>query len=174
MSARDIENRMLTADELIDAWEGAWSSKDGDTFREIVSEKVHYEDPTTLQPLEGPAALIAHAQRLWDAFPDARLQKLGPRLHDGRFIAAPAKLLATHREPLDALPATNKFIVIPCIFYCELERGKLFRVRAFFDFYDAGVQLGVLPNRGSLSEKALLMVRGFGLRRGQQGLQGKD
>ena len=37
-------------------------------------------------------------------------------------------------------------------------------MRAFFDAYDAAVQLGVLPARGTLGERALLMLRGFGLR----------
>jgi hypothetical protein len=32
--------------------------------------------------------------------------------------------------------------------------------------YEAATQLGVLPARGTLGEKALLMLRGFGLRRG--------
>ena len=38
-------------------------------------------------------------------------------------------------------------------------------VRAFFDLYEAGVQLGILPARGErLGERALLMLAGFGLR----------
>ena len=41
--------------------------------------------------------------------------------------------------------------------------GRLLRVRAFFDLYDAGVQLGILPSRGGLGEQALLVLRGFGL-----------
>ena len=81
--------------------------------------------------------------------------------------AAPCKLLATHREPLEGLPATNRFIVVPCVFYCELERFQLMRVRAFYDLYDAATQLGVLPGRGTLGEKALLMLRGLGLRAGR-------
>ena len=40
----------------------------------------------------------------------------------------------------------------------------LWRVRAFFDAYGAAVQLGLLPEPGSLGGKALLMLRGFGLR----------
>jgi hypothetical protein len=79
-------------------------------------------------------------------------------------VAAPCKLLATHRAPLEGLPATNKFVVVHCVFYCELEHGLLWRIRGFYDLYDAATQLGLLPGRGSLGEKALLMLRGFGLR----------
>ncbi len=128
---------------------------------------IHYEDPLTAEPLEGLGDLGRHADRLWAAFPDARLERTGERLANGRFLAAPAKLLATHRAPLEGLPATNRFIVVHCVFYCELERSQLLRVRAFFDLYDAAVQLGVLPGRGTLGEKALLMLRGFGLRTGR-------
>ena len=82
-------------------------------------------------------------------------------------MAAPCKLLATHRAPLDGLPATNRFVVVHCIFYCEIRRNRLLRVRGFFDLYDAATQLGILPGRGTMGEKALLMLRGFGLRTGR-------
>ena len=154
----------MTVDELIDAWEAAWSSKEPAAFIEVCAAGVHYEDPLTDEPLEGAAALGHHAARLWAGFPDARLEKTGDRLANGRFVAAPAKLLATHRAPLEGLPATNKFLVVHCVFYCELEHERLLRVRGFFDVYDAATQLGVLPARGTLGEKALLMLRGFGLR----------
>ena len=111
--------------------------------------------------------LARHAERLWAAFPDVRLERAGARWTDGHFVAAPSKLLGTHREPLEGLPATNRFVVVHCVFYCELEHERLLRVRAFFDLYDAATQLGVLPARGTLGEKALLMLRGFGLRAGR-------
>ncbi len=93
-----------------------------------------------------------------------RLERAGERLTDNRFVAAPARLAGTHREALDGLPATNRFVVVHCLFYCELRAGRLLRVRAFFDLYDAAMQLGVLPRHGTLGEKALLTLRGFGLR----------
>jgi steroid delta-isomerase-like uncharacterized protein len=154
----------MSVDDVIDGWEAAWSSKDPSAFAPVCDPEIHYEDPLTGEPLEGRDALAAHAARLWNAFPDARLERLGARLSDGRFVAAPSKLLATHREALEGLPATGKFIVVPCVFYCQLEGERLFRVRAFFDLYDAATQLGVLPGRGTMGEKALLMLRGFGLR----------
>ena len=156
-----------TVDQLIDAWEAAWSGRDAAAFRHPCVPDIHYEDPVTPEPLEGLRELERHAERLWAAFPDARVQSAGNRLTDGRFVAAPSKLLATHRGPLEGLPATNRFIVVHCVFYCELEHDRLLRVRTFLDLYDAATQLAILPGRGTLGEKALLVLRGFGLRSGR-------
>ena len=154
-------------DELIDAWEGAWSSKDPLAFRDACHEEIHYEDPVTSEPLEGIDDLAQHADRLWSAFPDTRMERTGERLSDERFVAAPCKVLGTQRGQLESLPPSNRFVVVHCVFYCELRHEKLFRVRAFFDLYDAAMQLGVLPSRGTMGEKALMMLRGFGLRAGR-------
>ncbi len=154
----------FSVDGLIDAWEAAWSGKDPGAFDALCAPDLHYEDPLTGEPLEGAPALARHAERLWAAFPDVRMERTGERLSKGSFLAAPAKLLGTHRGPLEGLPATNRFVVMHCVFYCERERGRLLRVRAFYDLYDAATQLGILPGRGTLGEKALLMLRGFGLR----------
>ena len=64
----------MTTDELIDRWEAAWSGKDPSAFAELCTPDVHYEDPLTGEPLEGPAELGRHAARLWAAFPDARVK----------------------------------------------------------------------------------------------------
>ena len=52
------------------------------------------------------------------------------------------------------------------VLYCELDppRERIWRVRVFLDAYDAAAQLGVLPRRGTLGERALLVLRGFGVR----------
>jgi len=154
----------MTVDELIDGWEAAWSGKDPAAFAEVCAAGIQYEDPLTGRPLAGAEQLGAHAERLWAGFPDARVERTGARLHDGQFVAAPGKVLGTHRESLEGLPATNRFVVVHCVFYCELQNELLLRVRAFYDVYDAATQLGVLPGRGTMGEKALLMLRGFGLR----------
>ena len=155
----------MSVDELIDRWEAAWTGRESAAFAELCASDVHYEDPLTSEPIEGAAELGRHAARMWAAFPDARMERTGARLSNGRFVAAPCKLLATHRESLEGLPATNRFVVVHCVFYCELgDELVLRRIRAFFDLYDAAVQLGVLPARGTLGERALLVLRGFGLR----------
>jgi steroid delta-isomerase-like uncharacterized protein len=157
----------VTVDELIDKWEAAWSGKDEAAFDEVCSPRIHYEDPLTIEPIEGLDLFTRHAARLWAAFPDVRMEQTGERLSNERFVAAPCKLLGTHREALESLPATNRFVVVHCVFYCEMRHEQLLRVRGFFDVYDIATQLGVLPARGTLGEKALLVLRGFGLRAGR-------
>ena len=153
-------------DELIDRWQSAWSGRQGSAFHALCAPDVHYEDPLTVEPLEGADQIGAHAKRLWAMFPDARVERTGERLTDGRYVAAPCKVLGTHRGSIEDLPATGRFLVVQVLFYCELDpdRRRLWRVRAFFDAYNAAVQIGVLPARGTLGERALLMLRGFGLR----------
>lgn len=152
---------------IVDDFEAAWGGGDPSAFVACCAPDVHYEDPLLRDPLDGPAAIGAHAQRLWAGFPDVRVEKTGERLSDGRFVAAPAKILGTHRNELEGIPATGRFLVVHVVFYAELDppRERLWRVRAFFDLYDAAQQLGVLPKHGTVGERALLMLRGFGLNR---------
>ena len=154
----------MKVDQLFDEWERAWSGRDQARFEPLCAEGFQYEDPLTPEPLRGAAALAEHAQRLWTAFPDARLNSTGERLHGGAFACAPCKLLGTHREPLGNIAATGRFLVVHAVVYAELEEGTLLRARAFFDVHDAGVQLGLFPKPGTAGHRALLMLRGFGLR----------
>jgi steroid delta-isomerase-like uncharacterized protein len=151
----------------MDAWEAAWRGRDAQAFDALCAIGLHYEDPVVEAPLEGAAALGAHAERLWAAFPDVRMERAGDRLANERFLAAPVKLAGTNRAPLGELPATHRFVSVHVLFYCELRNGRLHRVRAFFDLFDAARQLGLVPPRGGLGERALLMLRGFGLRLGR-------
>ena len=153
-------------DALIDRFQAAWSGRNRAAFHAVCAPDVHYEDPACGEPLEGPDKLGAHAAKLWALFPDARVERTGARLTDGHYVAAPVKVLGTHRGEIEELPPTGRFLVVQAVFYCELDsdRRRLWRVRAFFDAYDAAVQLGILPARGTLGERALLFFRGFGLR----------
>ena len=130
----------------------------------MCAEGFQYEDPLTPEPLHGAAALAAHAARLWAAFPDARLNGTGNRLSDGTFACAPCKLLGTHRGRLGMLSPTGRFLTVHAVVYAELREGRLLRARAFFDVHDAGMQHGLFPKPGTAGHRALLVLRGFGLR----------
>ena len=159
---------MTAVERLLERFEATWSAADlAGELAETCASDLHYEDPLTFKgPLHGPAALAEHAARLRAAAPDARLEGAGPRLTDGRFVAAPVRLLGTHTGEIETFPATGRALTVQAVLYCELDetRTRLWRVRAFFDLYDVATQLGVLPKPGSFGQKALLMMRGFGFR----------
>ncbi|MGI8513184.1 MAG: ester cyclase [Solirubrobacteraceae bacterium] len=154
----------MTDSELAVAWVQAWSGRDPTVFAAICEPDLHYEDPLTPAPLRGPAALGDHARRLWEAFPDVRMEAASDPLADAARVAMPVRLLGTHTEAIEGLPPSGRPVRVHALCYAELAGGRLHRVRTFLDVYDAGTQLGVLPRRGTLGEKALLMLQGFGLR----------
>jgi predicted ester cyclase len=149
-------------DPLADRWEAAWSGRE--PFAGCCTPDLHYEDPIAVEPLSGVEALSEHAERLRRAFPDLRIERTARPIGGGGYACIPWRLLATHKGDLGALPPTGRFMILHGVHYVELSDGRIIRARGFFDLYDAAVQLGLLPPRGSLGETALLLLRGFGLR----------
>lgn len=145
----------------------AYDAQDADGVRACCAEDVHYEDPLAAAPLEGVDALLNHLRAAWTAFPDGRLEPTGPSPAGGGLLAAPCKLVGTHRGDLGPVPATGRFLVAHALLYCELEAdgGRLWRVRAFYDVYGAATQLGALPRAGTPGQRALMMLQGFGAAR---------
>ncbi len=153
-------------DDLLDDFQAALSGRARNAFAACCAVDLHYEDPLSGGALHGIDQLADHAAKLWSMLPDAQVQRTGVRLSGGRLVAAPWRLVGTHRGDLPRLPASGRSLALHGIFYCELtaDEDRLWRVRGFYDAYDAAVQLGVLPRHGSLGERAMMMLRGFGLR----------
>ena len=95
------------------------------------------------------------------------MERTAPALQRGAHACIPWRLLGTHFGVLAGLPGTEEKLVIHGLHYLELTDGRISRARGFFDLYDGSIQLGLLPARGGLGESALLLLRGFGLRRGK-------
>ena len=155
-----------SVEQLVDRWQAAWTGRERRAFHEICAPDVHYEDPLCGEPLEGPDALADHAARLWATFPDARVERTGERLTGGPFVAAPCKVLGTHRGELEGLPASGRFVVVHLVCYFELDArgsGCCARGRSSTPTTPRSSS-ACCPRRGTLGERALLMLRGFGLR----------
>jgi hypothetical protein len=150
-------------DSLAAQWRAGWQ---GAGFEPCCTPDVTYEDPVAVDLLRGVDALDAHATRLRQAFPDLRVEATAPPLFRGEHACVPWRALGTHQGDMgQTLPATDRFLTIHGLHYLELVDGSVRRARGFFDLYDAATQLGLLPSRGGLGETALLLLRGFGLRR---------
>ena len=100
------------------------------------------------------------------AFPDLRIEATAPALVRGTHVCFAWRALGTHHGDIgQMIPATDRFVSLHGLHFIELSDGAVRRARGFFDLYDAATQLGLLPSRGGLGETALLVLRGFGLRR---------
>jgi steroid delta-isomerase-like uncharacterized protein len=157
-----VELERSTLDQLAASWREAWVAGG---FADCCTPDVHYEDPVAVQPLRGAESLEAHAAALRAALPDLRVERSSPSLAAGEHACLPWRLAGTHKGDAGTLPATNRFIALHGVHYVELTDGLVRRARGFFDLYDAASQLGLLPARGGLGETALLLLRGFGMRR---------
>jgi hypothetical protein len=152
----------------VDTLAGAWTAAfmEGAGFAACCTAGVNYEDPLATEPLAGLDALERHAAALRSAFPDARVERTAPALRRGAHACIPWRLLGTHRGDLgQVLPASDRFLTLDGLHYVELSDDRVNRARGFFDLYDGAVQLGLLPAHGGFGEAALLLLRGFGLRR---------
>jgi steroid delta-isomerase-like uncharacterized protein len=149
-------------DTLAERWRAAW---DEGAFERCCTPDVSYEDPVAVEPLRGVPALREHAAAVRRAFPDLRVETTLPSLEREGYACIPWRAAGTHKGDVAMLPATDRFVTLHGLHYMELSDGLVRRARGFFDLYDAAVQLGLLPSRGGLGETALLLLRGFGVRR---------
>jgi len=157
------ELERAAVDLLAEQWRAGW---EGTGFESCCTPDVTYEDPVAVDLLRGVDALDDHALSVRSAFPDLRVEATSPPLFRGTHACIPWRALGTHRGDIgQMLPATDQFITIHGLHYLELSDGSVRRARGFFDLYDAATQLGLLPARGGMGEAALLLLRGFGVRR---------
>lgn len=150
-------------DALAERWAAAWTGQA--SFADCCTPDVAYEDPLTVVPLAGPAAMTEHAERLTKVFPDATVERTAAALERGGHACFPWRLDGTHLGEYGPLPPTEKELSLHGLHYVELVDGRVRRARGFFDLYEGATQLGLLPQRGGLGEAALFLLRGFGLRR---------
>ena len=159
--SQELERGGLEA--LSESWRAAWL---GEGFEACCTPDVAYEDPVTVEPLRGSDPLDDLAATIRGGFPDLAIEATSPALGRDGFACLPWRAVGTHAGDIGSLlPATGRFLTLHGLHYVELTDGLVRRARGFFDLYDVAVQLGALPARGGLGEAALLLVRGYGLRR---------
>ena len=164
MSGSSVEHRGSQLGVLADRWRAAWMDPTPAAFGACCAVAVHYEDPLQAEPVDGLDGLAAAAARVRKALPDMRLEPVAEPVVEGGFGCIPWRVVGTHRGAVGSVPASGRFLALHGVHYVELADGLIVRTRGFFDLYDAAIQLGLLPARGSFGEAAILMLRGFGIR----------
>ena len=148
------------ADEFAERWAEAWNSHDAERVFELMTDDIVYEDSAWPETMRGKAAVREFLDYTWRAFPDLTFEGVG-----GAHVASDRpgaafwwKGTATHTGPIDppGIPPTGKRIEFEGADFHEYRDGKVARLRIVFDMNDLSRQMGLLPERGSAMERAMV------------------
>lgn len=124
--------------------------------------------------LEGRRSVEAHVRTAFRAFPDLHLEKLEEWISPGGgVIASYFRVTATFSGPAEApglppLAPTNGRIELLGMDRSELRGGQLARHQIFWDTGELSRQMGVLPPRGSATERLSRRLQHIAARRIRQ------
>jgi steroid delta-isomerase-like uncharacterized protein len=157
-------------EEFAERWAAAWNSHEPARVLELMSDDIVYDDsawPTTMRGKDAVREFIDHT---WRGFPDLTFEAVGGPLiaGDGPRAAFWWRGTGTNSGPIDppGIPPTGRKIIFEGADFHEYRDGKVARLRIVFDMNDVSRQLGLLPEPGSMGERAMVWVeRAKGLAR---------
>ncbi len=119
-----------------------WNNRDVNAILASLTEGGTYEDPSTGQPIAGPA-LRKYIKGLWVAFPDLRFEITSQGEIAPDKAAAEWTMIGTNTGSMNGLPPTGKEVVIKGSDFFVLEGDKIASVRGYFDGGTVPRQLGL-------------------------------
>jgi len=148
------------ASDVLERWYAAWNAHDVDAVAALVTDDVRYEDPAAhANVLEGRRPVAEHVRAAFRGLPDLHLEKLEEWVSPGgQVIASYFRVTATFSGVLEApglppLAPTNSGIDLLGMDRSEIRDGRLSRHQIFWDTGELTRQIGVLPPRGSATER---------------------
>jgi steroid delta-isomerase-like uncharacterized protein len=134
----------------------AWNSHDAAAIAAFFAADGRYDDVGAGESADGSAAIRAHAQRVLEAFPDLRFE-LVRVAHGEGFSCAEWRCEMTHRGELFGLRPTGRRASSAGIDIATLDgEGRIEHLASYYDGAAIMRALGLLPERGSRLERALL------------------
>lgn len=98
--------------------------------------------------VEGPTAVAALQQALWNALPDARIEVVA-RVAHGDIVMSEEVFVGTQTGPFvtpaGTLPASGRSVSMPFVTVQQVRDGKIAAERIYFDQLDFLSQLGIAP-----------------------------
>lgn len=144
----------------------AWNDHDAAAMADLVTDDVVWEDPALPAPARGPAAVQEFMRDVWVMFPDLRFDETDTphRTAGGDQVAWRWRMRGTNTGPIDppGFAPTGRTIEIEGVDLWTMRDGRIARYRAFYDFNELAVQLGLAPAPGSRLEQALATLQRLG------------
>jgi steroid delta-isomerase-like uncharacterized protein len=150
-------------EEFVERWLAAWNSRQPERVLELMTDDVVYDDSGWPQSMRGHAQVREFLEFCWRAFPDFTVEAVGGPLvaSDGARAAFWWRGRMTNTGPIDppGIPATGKLVEYEGADFHEYGDGKVVRLRIAFDMADVSRQLGLIPSRGSLGERGMVLAQ---------------
>jgi steroid delta-isomerase-like uncharacterized protein len=134
----------------------AWNDRDAERIASFFTDDAVYEDRGAGAVLHGRSEIAAHAARVHAGFSDLEFD-LVRAAHGEEFTAGEWRSRMTHSGDFEGLAPTGRVVESAGVDVATLEDGD--RIRHLASYYDGAEimrALGLLPDRGSRTERALV------------------
>jgi steroid delta-isomerase-like uncharacterized protein len=143
-------------DELLRNYVAAWNGRDAERIASFFTEDAVYEDRGAGVVARGRDAIRAHAAQVHRGFPDLRFE-LVRAAHGEDFTAGEWRSAMTHDGEFSGLAPTRRVVESSGVDVATLEeQGKIVHLASYYDGAAIMGALGLLPERGSRTERALV------------------
>jgi len=134
----------------------AWNDRDAVRIASFFAEEAVYEDLGAGEVVGGREGIRAHATAIHRGFPDLRFE-LVRASHGEDFTAGEWRSRMTHLGEFSGLAPTGRVVESAGVDVATLDgEGRIIRLSSFYDGAAIMRALGLLPARGSRTERALV------------------
>jgi len=148
---------------FLERYEAAWNGRDARAMDALVTEDIVWFDPALAQPARGRAEVRAFMETSWRAFPDLRFSEADPpfRAEDGDRVAWAWRMRGTFQAALDppGFAPTGRAMDVRGMDEWLMRDGQIAHYRAYYDANELARQLGIVPERGSGGERAMVALQ---------------
>ena len=164
-AAQTIDAAFL--DDFSHRWLAAWNERDAEALAGLCTEDVEFFDPA-IGTVHGRAAVADWLRTCVRAFPDYRFEEPEPGYlsRDGAKAILPWRMRGTNTGPIEppGFAPTGRSFVLEGVDHWWFRDGLVDRYRADYDSTGFARQLGLVPERGSRGERAMVRLQRLGAR----------
>jgi steroid delta-isomerase-like uncharacterized protein len=134
----------------------AWNARDADRIAEFFADDAVYEDHGAGAVARGRDAIRAHAAGVHAGFPDLHFE-LVRAAHGDDFTAGEWRSRMTHGGSFEGLAPTGRTVESSGVDVATLDgEDRIVHLASYYDGAEIMRALGLLPGRGSRTERALV------------------
>lgn len=127
------------------AVEGHWNNHDINQILANYNEDIVWQNVSMQEIYRGKAEVQRFLVDLFHALPDLTLN-ITFRIARGNFVAEEYVLRGTHKGPLSDVPATGRYLQIPCVSMVQMRDGKFLEDHFYYDAAHVLRQMGLFPS----------------------------